>query len=223
VPVTVGLVGPFTNASNLIGANNLAKQMILNPEAVHQLCRISLETCLRYASAIMDLDASPSLTDAMSSSTVISPRHFEEFSLPYLKALIDLIHSRRFKATLHICGKTSPIWEKMAEAGADCISIDNEADLAAAKERVGDRLRLMGNVKPSEVMLQGSPVDVKRAVIECVRKAYDSPKGYIIASGCSLPTETPFENIHAMLDAAREIGYPISPERLNRLEGSLNS
>jgi len=63
-------------------------------------------------------------------------------------------------------------------------------------------------VKPSETMLQGTVSDVKKAVFECVRQAYDNPKGYIVASGCSLPTDTPFSNIHAMMDAVREIGYP---------------
>ena len=45
-------------------------------------------------------------------------------------------------------------------------------------------------------------------------QAWQTPKGYIVASGCSLPTETPFENIHAMLDAVREIGFPVADGRL---------
>jgi len=78
----------------------------------------------------------------------------------------------------------------MAEAGADCISIDNDASLLEAKQKIGQKVRLMGNVKPSETMLQGTVSDVKKAVFECVRQAYDNPKGYIVASGCSLPTDT---------------------------------
>jgi uroporphyrinogen decarboxylase len=67
----------------------------------------------------------------------------------------------------------------------------------------------MGNVAPSEVMLQGAACDVRAAVRECVRKAHDNPRGLVVASGCSLPVETPFENIDAMLDAVRELGWPI--------------
>jgi uroporphyrinogen decarboxylase len=47
-----------------------------------------------------------------------------------------------------------------------------------------------------------------------VAEAHDSPGGHIVASGCSLPTDTPFENIDAMLDAVREIGYPVGGEAL---------
>ena len=209
VPVTGALTGPFTNASFLIGGENLVRLTYRDPEAVHRLCEISLAASLAYGSAMMDTGCAPSLTDAMSSSTVISPKQFKEFSYPYLKRLIDYIHGKGKAVTLHICGKTSAIWQSMAEAGADCLSIDNDADLFDAKVKVGDRVRLMGNVRPSEVMLEGTPSDVRAAVIDCVKAAHDNPKGYIVASGCSLPTETPFANITAMLDAVREIGYPV--------------
>ncbi len=208
VTVTGAVTCPFTNASFLIGAENLVRLTLKDPEKVHKLCEISLETNLRYAKAIIDAGCTPSLTDAMSSSTVISPNQFKEFSYPYLKRLIEYIHSRGKTVTLHICGKTNKIWDLMAEAGADCISIDNDADLLEAKHKVGHKVRLMGNVRPSEIMLEGTEDDVKRATIECIKKAYDNPKGFIVASGCSLPTETPFRNIHAMLDTVREVGYP---------------
>jgi uroporphyrinogen decarboxylase len=225
VTVTGALTGPFTNASFLIGTEQLTRLVLTAPEAVHKLLEVSLQSNLNYAKAIIDAGCIPSLTDAMSSSTVVSPKVFKEFSFPYLKRLIDYIHSRGKSITLHICGKTSKIWELMVEAGADCISIDNAADLLQAKLQVGDRVRLMGNVRPSEVMLEGTPQTVREAVFDCVRKAYDSPRGYIVASGCSLPTETPFANIHAMLDTVREIGYPINPEKLEEraASGSTNA
>ena len=207
--VNGALTGPFTTASFLIGTETLVRLILKNPAAAHALCEVAFESTLAYAKAIMDTGCTPSLTDAMCSTTVISPRQFKEFGFPYLKRLVDFIHSRGRAVTLHICGKTHPIWEAMADTGADCLSIDNAADLLAAKETVGHRVRLMGNVSPSEIMLQGTPQDVREAVRACVRKAHDNPKGLIIASGCSLPVETPFENIDAMLDAVREIGWPV--------------
>jgi uroporphyrinogen decarboxylase len=214
VPVNGALTGPFTNASFLVGAETLVRLAMKEPQTVHKLCEISLESALALADAIIDAGCVPSLTDAMSSSTVISPRQFKEFSQPYLKALVDRIHARGKKVTLHICGKTRPIWEAMADTGADCLSLDNAADLEEAKLKIGSRVRLMGNVPPSEVLLQGSKADVRAAVRSCVAKAFDNPKGLIVASGCSLATETPFENIRAMLDAVSEIGWPVRKETL---------
>jgi Uroporphyrinogen-III decarboxylase len=148
VCVTGAVTCPFTNASFLIGSERLAKLLIREPEAVHKLCELSLATGISYVNAIIDAGCTPSLTDAMSSSSVISPSQFREFSYPYLKRIIGHIHSKCKNVTLHICGKTEKIWGLMADAGADCISIDNDADLSDAREAVGDRVRLMGNVKP---------------------------------------------------------------------------
>jgi uroporphyrinogen decarboxylase len=220
VPVTAALTCPFTNASFLIGAVNLSRLVLKDPSSVHNLCKLSLESALAYAEAIFEAGGTPSLTDAMSSSSVISPKQFEEFSFPYLKVLVDFIHSKGRPATLHICGKTSPIWDKMAETGADCISIDNDASLLDVKKKIGHQVRIMGNVHPSAIMLQGTPQDIRREVNKCVIAAYDNAKGFVVASGCSLPTDTPFENIDAMLDAVREIGYPV---RAGLLEEIVNN
>lgn len=209
VPVNGALTGPFTTASFLIGTETLVRLMFKNPRAVHRLCEAALRSTLAYAEAILETGCTPSLTDAMCSSTVISPRQFKEFGFPYLKRIVRFLHQRGAVVTLHICGKTHPIWAAMADTGADCLSLDNAADLEAAKAAVGHRVRLMGNIPPSEIMLQGTPEEVRAAVRDCVSKAHGNPKGHIVASGCSLPVETPFENIDAMLDAVREIGWPV--------------
>jgi uroporphyrinogen decarboxylase len=96
----------------------------------------------------------------------------------------------------------------MADTGADCLSIDNEASLTEAKAAVGKRVRLMGNVPPVAVLFEGDPAGVRQAVRTCVREGGDNPRGLVVASGCSLPTETPFANIDAMVRAVDEIGWP---------------
>jgi uroporphyrinogen decarboxylase len=214
VPVSCAVMGPFTLAALLVGAEELSRWTVRNPQAAHRLLEVAFESSRLLTETILDGGGSPSLTDAMSSTTVISPRHFREFSFPYLKRLADFIIERGKPVSLHICGRTAPIWKDMADTGATCLSIDNMANLADAKVAVGDRVCLMGNVPPSEVLLQGTPADVRRAVRIGVAQAWDNPKGYIIASGCSLPTETPFANIDAMMDAAREIGWPVDPTTL---------
>lgn len=214
----VGVIGsitcPFTTASFLIGTEQLTKLMLRDPQTAHKLCEISLEANLQWARAILDTGCGVTISDPVASSTLISPKQFREFAYPYIKRLISYVNSRGKSTTLHICGKTNKIWEDMADTGAACLSLDNVIDLAEAKERVGAKIRLSGNVDPSAVMLQGTVDDVKQAVIDCVEKTADSPKGYIVSSGCSLPTEVPFVNIHAMMNTVRAIGFPVTKERL---------
>lgn len=212
-----GIVGPFTNAFFLLGIENLIKLMFKNKEVVHRACEVSLETCIRYAQAIIDQGLTPTISEPMSSCTVVSPEHFREFGAPYIKRLVEYINSKGKPVTMHICGKTAKIWEDVVDMGIAGFSIDNVVDLKQCKEQIGDRVKILGHVDPSAILYAGTPADVRRAVIECVQQAWDSPKGYVIMSGCSLPVETPLENIQAMMDAAREIGYPVDPEKLNKM------
>lgn len=214
VPVNGALTGPLTVASFLLGAETLLPLFLTNKKVAHRLLEIATEACLLYAEAILETGCVPSLTDAMCSCTVISPRLFREYGKPYLTRIVEYIHSRGKAVTLHICGKTAPIWSDMADTGADCLSIDNATSIAEAKAKVGDRVRLMGNIPPSEIMLLGTPELVRQEVRERIRLAGDSPKGLIVASGCSLPVETPFANIDAMLDAVREYGFPMEGGKL---------
>ena len=77
-------------------------------------------------------------------------------------------------------------------------------------------MAIQGNVPPVDVIRLGTPQDVLRASKECIRKAWDSPNGFTLTSGCQTPMDTPAENLQAMMDAARIFGrYPIDTDLLN--------
>ena len=106
----LAVTGPFTNASFLVGAETLARLALREPAVVRHLCEISLETALRWADSILDAGASPSITDPMLSSTVV-----ESAPVPRIRAALPghgwwHIRGRGKSVTLHICGKTRPVW-----------------------------------------------------------------------------------------------------------------
>lgn len=214
IKCSAGVVGPFTNAFFLFGVNETLKLIHKNPEAVHRLCKISLETCKAYAKATLDNGLALSISEPMSSCTVVSPKVFREFSLPYLKELVEYIQSFGSNVVIHICGQTDKIWADVADLGIAGWSIDNIASLKDCKQVVGHKTRIMGNVDPGRIMYSGSPNDVRIKTLEGILDAYDSPKGYTVMSGCSLPIETPFDNIQAMMDVVREVGYPVMPDKV---------
>lgn len=214
---SAGVVGPFTNAFFLYGVDDTLKLIHKNPEAVHRLCQVSLETCMAYAEASMKIGLGPTISEPMSSCTVVSPRAFREFSLPYLKQLVDFIHDHGFNPVVHICGQTNRIWKDVADLDVAGWSIDNVASITECKHAVGDTTKIMGNVDPGSIMYGGTPAQVRMKTLEAIGEGYDSPAGYMVMSGCSLPVETPFENIDAMLDTVREVGYPVREERIAEL------
>ncbi len=220
VPCSGGIVGPFSNAFFLVGIEKMTKLFFKSPEAVHKLCEISLQTCIEYAKVIIEAGLTPTISEPLASCTIISPKHFRIFCLPYLRRLIEFINSKGKMTVLHICGKTEKIWPDigdMASIGVAGFSMDNMVSLKACKETIGDKVKILGNVDPSNVMYAGTKDEVRNAVINAAMEGYDSPKGYVIMSGCSLPVETPLENIQVMMDTTREIGYPVHAQKLQKM------
>lgn len=214
IPVSVEVPGPFTSAGNLINIGSLMRDTRKNPEFVHKVLRLVTDTTNAFIKEATKHDVSICIADPSASGTLISRDMFEKFALPYLKEIVDCIKALgKGSPSLHICGNTKKIWTSMADTGAGCLSLDDVIDLEEAKHTVGDRVILMGNVKPTATMYLGKPADVARNAKECLKKAYDNPKGYILALGCGFPIDTPTENVHALRDAAIKYGkYPYQPE-----------
>ncbi|CAB1247140.1 Uroporphyrinogen decarboxylase [Clostridiaceae bacterium BL-3] len=211
VGVSSGFGGPFTTAASLRGVDVFLRDTLRNPEWVHKLLNIATESIFNYIDAVCEMGVKPSIAEPVASLTVISPRQFRTFVKPYLKRCVDRIVENFGSApTIHICGNTKGIWEDVADTGVQVFSVDNVVDLEEVKNSVGDRVGVMGNVKPIDTVCNGTKEEIFQAVDECIKKAYDNPKGFVLSTGCKVPMATSRENIEFLMDAARTYGkYPI--------------
>lgn len=209
VPVSLTTAGPFTTAANIRGTEHFLRDLRRDPEFVHRLLRFAIDSILPFAREVIALGGRIGIAEPVASGTLISPKVFREFALPYLRDLVEAIKRLTGGAapSLHVCGNSSKIWHDMADTGASVLSLDDEVDLAEARAVVGDRVALLGNIRPTATMVMGTPADVRENVRECLAKGIGTPKGYILGMGCALPINTPPENVHALIDAAREFCY----------------
>ena len=207
--LTTNVVGPISNAIAVMEAETFLKDTVKNPEMVCKLLDLCVENSLKWVQAFHNEFGSvgTSFNDPVSCADMISKRQFEKFSLPYMKKLIDGIELiMGAKPGAHICGKTKPIWNDLVSVGVGFFGIDNCEDLQEAKEQIGSKMRIAGNVPPVEVMLYGTPEDVVNSCIGCLKKAADNPCGYIVNTGCQVPIGTSRENLEAFLYAVRRYG-----------------
>lgn len=216
VDVGASMTGPFTVAASVVGTENLLKWMIKYPKKVHTLMEIVTESNNRYIEEVAKLGVSIGFADPVSSTSLIRPQQFREFSLPALQKNVNKIKEKTGSSpSIHICGKSRDIWEDVVNTGISNFSIDNIEDIEEAKKVMGDRVVITGNVPPVDVMYAGTKEDIFKSVKQCIRKGYDSKKGYILSTGCQIPMNTPMENIEAFMDAGKLYGkYPINPEKL---------
>jgi uroporphyrinogen decarboxylase len=142
--------------------------------------------------------------DAAASSSVISPRHFEQFCLPAYRAFCRHFREEDILIYIHVCGNSNPILEMLADTGAHTVEpLDplGGVSVADAKRRIGDRVALMGGV--STLTLAHGTADEVRS--EAIRKCREGgPHGYVLAAGDMVPPVTPLENLKAMVDVARQ-------------------
>lgn len=211
VDVSAAMSGPFSVAASVVGTENLLKWMIKYPKKVHTLMDIVAESNNRYIEEVAKLGVSIGFADPVSSTSLISPKQFREFSLPALKRNINKIKEKTGGApAIHICGKSKELWEDVVNAGISNFSIDNAEDLEEAKNIMGDRVVITGNVPPVDVVYRGNKEAIFKSVKECIKKGHDSKKGYILSTGCQIPMHTPIENIEMFMEAGKTYGkYPI--------------
>lgn len=197
--------GPLTTAAALYPVDQLTRDLIKNKEWVHELLEICTQAGVVFIDEILKRKSLPIIVEPIGSGSLISPKHFREFVVPYLKRLSDHIHKTGggMPAVLHICGKTTPNWMAMLEAEFDIWSLDN-VDLGEAKKTAGHRVVLVGNVTPAN-LLKNTPEEVDaEAKIVCAKMG--DRKGFILGSGCEVPINTPPENVDALINAARKYG-----------------
>ena len=144
--------------------------------------------------------------------TLMSPEHFREFVLPYLKKAVDITHKNGSYLIKHTDGNIWKILDDIVGTGIDAIDpMEPIADMDAGKvkEKYGDRVCLIGNIDCAMLLPMGTKVEVEEAVKETIAKATPGG-GYIMASSNSIHPGVKPENYRTMVEATRRYGrYPI--------------
>lgn len=199
--------GPFTTAMSIRPTELVLRDTIQQPDKLSRLLDYSVECQLAWVKSAYELFgiSSVNIADPGASSSLIGPRMFRELAAPPLKKLFDGCQKITGKTPkLHICGKTKPIWQDLADIGFKSFRVDNCEDLAELKATVGTNMAISGNIPPVDVLKNGSIDEVIASARSCIAKGGDNPRGYTLAGGCQLPIGVSKANMLAMLYAARK-------------------
>ena len=200
VIVSVTAWGPYTLAAQMYDVEPFMKAVYKKKDEVHKMLKFATALLKQFYKPLLEERVIPmlSIADPTASGDLISERVFRTFSLPYLQDLIAWGEEYDASTWLHICGDTTDKLEAIAETGTHCFSLDYKVDLGVAKQRIGDRVCLAGNVDPVSVLDQGDPQKVRAASEACIAAAAEGG-GFILTSGCDLPPSISLENLQIML------------------------
>jgi len=204
VPILAYVPAPFTTAQQLVDQEMFLLGLLTEPERVKELLDYTTRSITRFCRAIIGAGGLPILVDPLASGSVISAEHYREFALPSEAEVVRYLHRYDLDVVLHICGDTRATIGMLPETGADLLSIDRiEMDEAIAG--AGQACRIIGNYDTSAILL-ADPQTIEREVAEMVVAGRKCPKGFVAATGCEVPVDTPSENVRAFVSAAREAG-----------------
>ena len=195
---------PFSLASMMRGAQNWMMDLVIGEEEqVFQL----LEYCTDASSQFIALMAQTgcdmvSNGDSPAGPDMISGEMFEKFAMPYEKRLVDHAHSFGKPYTMHICGNTNIILERLKNIGADAYELDYKTDISIIYDTFHDSSTLIGTIDPSGVLAFGTADEVRAKTMELL-DVYRNSNRFILNAGCAIPPMTPSINLKTMIETAR--------------------
>jgi [methyl-Co(III) methanol-specific corrinoid protein]:coenzyme M methyltransferase len=193
------VLGPFTLAGQVMDLNELLKASFKEPARVEAVLNKLASVTISIAGAFQEAGVDfMTIREMGASSDVISPRMFKSLVMPPLKRVIENISPPRI---LHICGNTDPIIEMMNDCGADAVSVEQRSDIKKVREKLGSDPIILGNIDPFNVLVKGTPEDVRGAVKRVIDEGVSG-----VMPGCDIWPDVPAANIMTMVEATAEFG-----------------
>ena len=157
----IGFAGsPFTLACYMIegrGGTEFAqiKSMLYRrPDLLHRILEVNAQAVTAYLNAQIEAGAQAvMLFDTWGGA--LSHSAYREFSLRYLEQVVSGLTRNHDGAMVPriVFTKGGGLWlESQAAIGADALGLDWTIDISAARERVGGKVALQGNLDPSVLM-----------------------------------------------------------------------
>jgi uroporphyrinogen decarboxylase len=218
--VVGGIRGPFSAAWMLAGLVNMGMWIYDDPELLDEILREMgrWNTQLGLNLIRAGVDAICIHDDwGMNKSIFIKPDDWRRFVLPHIAGEVETLASTGTPVILHSDGNLNAILDEIAQLKISALNpLQRGAamNLAGAKAKYGHRLCLIGNVGTTTTLAHGTPDDVEREVLECLRDAAPGG-GYVLAPDHSYHGGIPVANIRRALETGQKYGaYPLDMEAI---------
>lgn len=207
----IGFTGsPWTLATYMVEGGSSkdfrhCKAMIYEqPDVMHELLDRLADSVIDYLNAQIAAGAQAvQIFDSWGGS--LSHTAYLEFSLKYMNKIISGLNreAEGRKVPVILFTKGGGQWlEAMADSGADALGLDWTTSLTDARNRVGDKVALQGNMDPS--VLYASP-DRIREEVESILAEYGHGSGHVFNLGHGIHQFVDPEHAGAFVEAVVEL------------------
>jgi uroporphyrinogen-III decarboxylase len=191
--------GPLNIATFLMGATELLMAIKTDPDKVHRLLRRITDFLLKWhelqRATIDSIDGIFILDDVIG---FIGEEDFKEFGLPYFRELYARPAAVKFFHNDAECAQSIRYYP---EIGINLYNPGIFNTLGQLREMSGNRLTILGNIPPRDVLANGSPEQVFAAVKKILAENPDRTRLILSCAG-GMPPGVTTENIRAFIQAA---------------------
>jgi len=193
--------GPLNIASYLMGTTEFLMALITNPDKIHKLLRIITDYLVEWyqlqCKEIPTIDGILVLDDIVG---FIGEDQFKEFGLPYLKVVFNQNVTIKFFHNDASCESSLPY---LPEIGINLFNMGYETNLNQLKSMTDNKIVMLGNVPPRDILANGTEEQVKKSVKDLIG-SFDNTKKIILSCGGGMPPGVTTENLQAFVDATIE-------------------
>jgi uroporphyrinogen decarboxylase len=130
---------------------------------------------------------------------MLTPDAFKSFSLPYLEKVVQRVGNKNAPVIV-FARDAGHAFSELSRLGADVLGVSWSEDLLVARNQVGSKVALQGNLDPCVLF---APVDeIRRQVMKVLQNA--GAHGHIFNLGHGILPETPVAHTRAMVDMVKE-------------------
>ncbi len=193
--------GPLNIASYLMGTTEFLTTLMMQPEKAETL--IKKITAFLKNWIELQRETIPTIDGIFLLDDIIGfmgEPEFRTFGLPYFKELFDTDVSVRFLHNDAPCKVSAPI---LPEMGVNLFNMGFEVSLNDLKEITQNKVTMVGNIPPRDVLASGTPEDVTKVTTELILSLKDRSK-IMLSCGGGMPPGVTSENINAFIKAVKE-------------------
>lgn len=202
-PVIAGMIGPFSLAGRLMDVTEIMYICYDEPEVVHTVLEKATGFLIRYGQALKAAGADAMMM-AEPLAGILSPDMAGEFSVPYVKRIVEELQDDAFAVIYHNCGDSvASMPQLLFTQGAAAYHFGNSVDMERILQAAPADILCMGNVDPAGQITRGTPESVREATRSLLEKCGSYPN-FVASSGCDIPAHAGWDNIQAFFGALKE-------------------
>lgn len=202
-PVFAGVIGPFSLAGRLMDVSEAMIYCYDEPDMVHMVLSKVTDFITAYIKEYKRVGAN-GVVVAEPLAGLLTPAMNDEFSVAYMKKIIEEVQTDNFIVIYHNCGGGTPhMINEIVTMGASAYHFGNAIDMAEMVKKFPSDKVIMGNIDPSGQFRNGTPDSIRRATLDLLEACRDYPN-FVISSGCDIPPMSSWDNIDAFFDAVNQ-------------------